>query len=45
MEESEESIQDIIHKADIALYHAKETGKDRSIVYDGAVMGNTVTGK
>lgn len=45
MEESEESIQDIIHKADIALYHAKETGKDRSIVYDKAVMGNTVTRK
>ncbi len=33
LEETEESIDELINKADIALYKAKQTGKDKTVVY------------
>jgi diguanylate cyclase (GGDEF)-like protein len=37
LESSEESIEEMINKADMALYRAKETGKDKTILYSPAV--------
>ncbi len=34
LEESEETIDELINKADIALYEAKQTGKDKTVLYE-----------
>ncbi len=34
LEESEESIEDLLNKADMALYKAKQTGKNRTVIYE-----------
>lgn len=40
LEETEESIDDLINKADIALYEAKQTGKDKTVVYKPGSMAS-----
>ena len=39
LDDSEESIDEIIKKADVALYRAKETGKDRTVLYSDDMGG------
>ena len=44
LEEASETMNDIVNKADIALYQAKETGKDKTVVFD-KTMKNTKVSK
>ena len=45
LEESEESIEELISKADIALYEAKQTGKDKTVLFDSDRMSSTAAQK
>jgi diguanylate cyclase (GGDEF)-like protein len=45
LEASEESIEELINKADIALYEAKQTGKDKTVVYEPGRMSTDVVGQ
>jgi diguanylate cyclase (GGDEF)-like protein len=38
LQESEEPIDELINKADIALYEAKQTGKDRTVIFEPGRM-------
>lgn len=40
LEETEESIDDLINKADIALYEAKQTGKNKTVVHKPGSMAS-----
>ena len=42
LQESEESIDELINKADIALYEAKETGKDKSVIFEPRMASGAV---